>query len=426
MPDDGERVFRVLEGAKGRSGRATDWLGLLEKGDKGYYPTVANALLILGNDERVAGMLGFDEFRDKPLLLAAPPPPQDTSPSLPGPYPRSWNAADTALVHAWLQRSWTGKFTAATTEAAMIAVASLRRFHPVRDWLAGLAWDGVPRLGTWLHHAFGCPKDAYHDAVGTKFLVAAVRRVRLPGCKFDAMPVLEGAQDQGKSRACRALFGEAWFSDSMPHDMGSRDAALSLLGVWGLELGELDGLIRSEVETVKAFLSRQVDHYRPPYGKDFVDRPRQGVLIGTTNQHDYLKDATGNRRFWPIRCTKAEADWIAEVREQLWAEAAALEAEGEPLWLEDSTIRDAARAQQIERLAEDVWADAIRDYLYSGPGGRLGKVRVSDLLQHALGLSRDKQTRGAEMRVASVLRAEKWTPKVEWVDGKTCRFWLPP
>ena len=425
MPDDAGRISEILERARDEPGRDV-WLGLVDRGEKGPYPTVANALVILGNDGRVGGMLGYDEFSDAALLLEPPPVPQDGAPRLPGPYPRPWGGADVALVHGWLQRAWSGKFSRDTTEAAMLAVASMRRFHPVRDWLGRLAWDGEERLATWISVAFGAARDEYHTAVGTKFLVAAVRRVRRPGCKFDAMPVLEGAQDQGKSRACRALFGDEWFSDAMPHDMGSRDAALALLGIWGLELGELDGLIRSEVETVKAFLSRQVDRYRPPYGKAFIERPRQGVLIGTTNQHDYLRDTTGNRRFWPVRCEGADADWIASVREQLWAEAAVREADGEPLWLDDDAVRVAARAQQAERLAEDVWTAPILDYLYNGIGGRLGKVRMADLLTHALGLSRDKQTRSNEMRVASVLRAERWTPRVVWEEKRPMRAWVAP
>lgn len=429
MPDDGARIVSIMDEAQKRGVRVpeqewTDKLARREEG--GWHPTLANALVILSNHRATAGMFGFNEFTSAALLLHAPPPHEEGIAPLPGPYPRAWGPADVALVQAWLQRQWDKRFSRETTEAAMLTVAETKRFHPVKEWLSGLKWDGKERLKTWLHVAFGAPTDAYHEAVGIKFLVAAVRRIKQPGCKFDSMLVLEGEQEAGKSRSCRALFGDEWFSDDLPHDLASRDAALSLLGVWGFELGELSGLIRNEVETVKAFLSRQVDRYRPPYGKSFVERPRQTVLMGTTNDDDYLRDSTGNRRFWPVRCLKAEHAWIAEVRDQLWAEAVRVEAEGEPLWLEEESVRDEARKVQKERLAEDLWAGAIRDHVYSGAGGPLDRVRAVNILTHAIGVLPEKQTRSFEMRVAAVLRADGWKPKVEWEQGKSVRWWLAP
>lgn len=418
MPDDMGKVLNM-------SRRGMAWMGELTRGDKGPHATASNAILILCNDAAVAGLLAYDEFAHRVMVTRPPPPPYDGAVPAKGPYPRPMTDNDVTLMQGYMARTYELRISHAVANQAATAASEQNLVHPIRDWLNRLTWDGKERLATWLHVAFGCPKDAYHEAVGTKYLVAAVRRIRHPGSKFDAMLVLEGDQDLGKSSACRALFGDDNFSDDMPHDLASKDAPHSLMGVWGMELGELDSLIRTGIETVKAFLSRQVDHYRPPYERNFVDRPRQCVLVGTTNENDWMRDSTGNRRFWPVRCLKAEHAWLAEMREQLWAEAAALELEGEPVWLDDEAIRSTAKQHQAERVAEDMWKRKIVHYLFNGSGGSLAKVRTSDLLEHAVGLSADKMNRANEMRAAAVLRALGWRSKVEWVDGKSERWWRP-
>lgn len=405
---------------------SSDWIARLAKSDKGaYLHTVANAMVILGNDPAIAGIVSYNEFTGEEVITRSPPAYEDGAAGMPGPYPRPWQSADIALMLGYMQRVWSSRFVSATIEQAMVGAAMSVRFHPVADWLRGLAWDCKPRVATWLHKAFGTPDDAYHEAVGRKFLVAAVRRVFRPGVKFDSLLVLEGYQGIGKSKACQALAGAKWFSDSLPHDLGSRDAALGLMGKWLIELGELDSLIRTEVETVKAFLSREMDRYRLPYGRGFVERPRQGVLVGTTNQSEYLRDSTGNRRFWPVRCEKAEHAWIAEVREQLWAEAVQIEEEGEPLWLDEEKLSRIARLKQADRLSDDPWSDQIRDWI--GSGGR-HELRTAHVLQHCLSLETSQRTRAAEMRVASILRADGWVQCVYRPKGSTKaqRSWFPP
>jgi len=426
--DPGERAAQVIDMfADGRGGGQNKGvhhlLAVLQKNDKGVVqPTLANVLLILAHDPPLAGMVGYDEFNAQHLILRSPPPSEDGEQLLPGPYPRVWGVADVALVQAYLQRIWSGRITQQTVEQAMVTAAERRRFHPVRDWLATLRWDSTPRLDTWLRSAFGCPDDDYHAAIGAKFLIAAVRRVRQPGCKFDHMPVLEGAQGIGKSRACQALFGERWFSDAIPEDLASRDAALGLLGVWGLEFAEIQHLIRNEVETIKAFLSRSTDRYRPPYAKNYVERPRQGVLIGTTNADDYLRDTSGNRRIWPVLCVFADADWVEANRQQLWAEAAAREASGEALWLADTDAREQATARQAERMSEDVWHDLIHDSV-----AQQMEIRVPDILTATLGIPRERQGKREEMRVAAILTALGWERRLVRAPGdwrKPRRAWF--
>ena len=401
------------------------WLAELTRGEKGPHPTASNAVLMLCHEKELVGLLAYDEFAHRVVLTREPPEPYVGGRRAPGPYPRPATDTDISLIQMYIQRVCEIRISIQIAQQAADTAAQQHRTHPVREWLATLQWDGRPRVDTWLSTAFGTPTDAYHRAVGRKFLAAAVRRIRVPGTKFDAMPVLEGAQELGKSESCRALFGAQWFSDELP-DMRNREAPLSMLGMWGVEISELGPIIRTEIEVVKAFLSRRVDRYREMHGRRYEDRPRQTMLIGTTNDRDYLRDPTGNRRFWPIWCTKAEHMWIAEIRDQLWAEAVQIEAEGETLWLDDEGVRTTAKRIQAERVAEDTWVHKVRGYIIDGPNGPLADVKVSDLMQHAIGLPSDKQNRPNEMRVAAILRAEGWSNTVVWRNGRSTRLWVPP
>lgn len=399
------------------------WLKRLRRNDKGVVANVANAMVILANDPALADMVMFNAFTSEHLLTRAPPPPEDDAPLMAGPYPRSISDTDVSLLQAYMQRVWAPSFGRAGVQDALMAISSGHQFHPVTDWLDSLVWDRTPRLDKWLSAAFDAEANAYHRAVGAKFLIAAVRRVRRPGCKFDYMLILEGAQGIGKSTAARVLFSDKWFSDSIPPDLSSRDAAMALLGVWCLEFGEIEHLIRNEPETIKAFLSRQSDRYRPPYERAYVERPRQGVLLGTTNSDDYLRDTTGNRRIWPVRCKSVDVRWVELNREQMWAEAVAREARGETVWLNDDDVVKDARAAQDKRMAEDAWETTVLEWAI----GRT-HVKIPDVLWNALNMPREKQTRREVLRIADILRQNGWR---RWVmrppdGGAIARVWLAP
>jgi putative DNA primase/helicase len=384
------------------------------------YANEANALVILDNDPAFAGMLGFSDFILVPLILRPPPVAEDGALPLPGPYPRPWGEADLSLIVSYIQRVWCPKMKKADVKGAMWASASQRRFHPIRDWLAALKWDGTPRIDTWLNAAFETPDDDYHTVVGAKFLIAAVRRIRHPGCKFDQLVILEGSQGIGKSRACRALFSPEWFSDNLHPDLSSRDAPISLAGVWGVELSEIQHFIRNDRNVIKAFLSRQVDRYRPVNGKFVIDVPRQSVLIGSTNQSFYLDDDTGNRRIWPVACAECRVEWIEKNRTQLWAEAAMREAAREAIFIDDNDTSRTIEQAQSQRMVEDMWADPIADYLV----GRT-VIRLSSVLADGLGLSRSQQSRANEMRVAGIMRSLGWNVTVAKEGKKSLRIWKP-
>lgn len=409
------------------------------------WPILGNAMVIMANDPVFAGMFAFNRFTSQRVLLRAPPAFDDGA-EAPGPYPRCWEEEDISLVLVYMQGAWGRKWARSTVMEAMHASARAITYHPILDWLATLEWDGKRRLDTWMVNAFDArnefvregpgaepdkwkAKDAYHRAVGARFMIAAVRRMRMPGTKFDHLLILEGVQRIGKSTAASILFGAPWFSDNVPPDLKHKDSALALHGLWCLEFAEIEHLVRTEIETIKAFLSRSTDHFRPPYGREFIDVPRANVFIGTTNSDDYLRDATGNTRMWPVYCQSVDLVWLAMWRDQLWAEAAYRESQGETLWLDNEVIQGAAAETTHHRLAGEVWEPSIVKWL-SEPDTTITTsqpLTTARVLEFALGMSKDKMTRAAEMRVGAVLRAHGFQRTVTKTSGgKSIRVWRMP
>ena len=399
----------------------------LDKTDRGaILPTHANLILVLKGDPVLSQLVQFNSFSGL-HLLRKPVPVLDRSisPSA-GPYPRPWDSDDVSCLLAYLQKEFAHNFKRATVKECLKLEGRGSEVHDVRDYLAGLEWDGTRRLDAWLTMTFSCPSDDYHRAVASKLLIAAVRRVRKPGCKHDHLVVLEGPQGIGKSTAITILFGADWSTDQIS-DLSKKDAAIDLRGKWGVELPEIEHLIKTDVETVKAFLSRSVDHYRAPYEPSSGDVPRQCVLIGTTNATEYLRDATGNRRIWPVKCMSAEStgadlDWLRVSREQIWAEAAVREATGESIWLDNSAVREEALSAQAARMSEDPWLAKVKQYVATLP-----RVTVPEILDQALFVPTVQQTKSTEMRVANILKELKWKKKDDWNGqaGKSGKAWFP-
>lgn len=272
-------------------------------------------------------------------------------------------------------------------------------FHPVVDYLDALAWDGTPRLDGWMTAYMQADDTDYTRHVGTIMLIAAVRRVRQPGCKFDEMVVLESEQGKAKSSALAVLaVNEDWFSDDLPLNAEAKLVIERTQGRWIIEAGELKGMSPKGVEHLKGFLSRRRDSSRMAYGRLTHDAPRHFIVVGTTNDDKYLVDNTGNRRFWPVRVGDIDLDALARDRDQLWAEAASREAADESIRL-DRALWQAAALEQDERRTIDPFVAPLADLFR----GLQGKVRSADVWQ-VIGTPLGQRTPEQERRLGAAMR----------------------
>ncbi len=280
------------------------------------------------------------------------------------------------------------------------------RFHPVKDYLDSLAWDQTPRIDTWLHQAAHAEDSPYVRAIGMIMLVAAVRRIRQPGCKYDEMVVWESAQGTNKSSACAALCPHPeWFSDDLQLNLRSKELIEATLGKWIIEASDLAGKRKTEIEQLKAMLSRQTDGpARMAYAHFPVSRARHFILIGTTNSAVYLTDPTGGRRFWPVVVKRFDIGWIAKHRDQLWAEASVREAAGTSIRLPEDLWPEAAKKQE-HRREMDPWEQMLRLFLSSIEPGSDGRIRVATTsLWEALSIPVDRRDRHGSLRISDTMQ----------------------
>ena len=324
--------------------------------------TLGNLALILRNDPRLKDIAynihrsGIDIRRDAEGRTTLP-----WAQLKPG-----WNESDLGSIQIYLERVY-GLYTPSKLKGILLAIAAERSYHPIRDYLEALPeWDGAPRVETLFIDYLGSPDTLYIRAIARKMMVAAVARIYEPGVKFDSVVVLNGPQGMGKSSFFAKLGGK-WFSDSLTiSDMKDKAAPEKLQGYWILELGELAGLKKMDVETVKAFITRQDDKFRHSYGYSVEDHPRQCIIVGSTNNGDgFLRDVTGNRRFWPVTCTtnSPHRPWEVEsIVPQLWAEAQVLYRAGEQLYLSPEEEKQAGM-EQTAALESDVREGMIAEYL---------------------------------------------------------------
>ena len=381
----------------------------------------ANVITALSCDEAFAGTLVFDEFRQE-IMVARKLPWDDQL----IPLPRPWTDADDVRCAEWLQRRDIN-VPPVVVSRSVTAVARDIRIHPVRDYLNSLVWDRVHRLDTWALTYLGAEDTPLNHAFGSLWAISAVARIMRPGAKVDHMLILEGPQGARKSTALKVLAGEAWFTDELA-EIGSKDAAQQMRGVWVVEIAELDAIGRAEVSRIKAFLSRTVDRYRPPYERYVIDVPRQCVFAGSVNPDTYLRDETGNRRFWPVRCGTIDLDALRRDRDQLWAEAVARFRAGAIWWLDDPALVAMADAAQGERMQSDAWDSLIERWLkveihkvnrgYAGfddwreeqvdRSTPLTDVSVGEVLEHAIGLEPGRWSRLDQMRITAWLKANGW------------------
>lgn len=381
----------------------------------------ANVIIALTSDPVFAGVIAFDEFAQ--AIVVRRPLPWDR----PGiALPREWEDADEIRTAEWLQLRGIN-VAPVVVGRAIGPVAREHRIHPVRDWLDTLKWDGAPRIETWTSTYLGADPSELHHTIGALWLISAVARIYRPGVKADHMLILEGQQGARKSTALKVLAGEHWFTDELP-ELGSKDAALHMQGVWIVEIAELDAIGRAEVSRIKAFLTRTTDRFRPPYGRNTIEVPRQCVFAGTVNPDTYLRDETGNRRFWPLRCGAIDIPALARDRDQIWAEAAHRFKAGAIWWIDDPALLSEAKAAQDARYQADAW-DARIDRWLTHDMRRVNRgfagiddwrneeveraepitdVSVGEILEGALAIEPGKWTKNDQMRLAAWLKSREW------------------
>lgn len=385
-----------------KQGRQADWAEdlVLDKDGKPL-SNLANLILTLRHAPAWQGVLGFDEFSARVVVRKYPP--------------WGWEPADLPWTdhHDLLTRVWFQtkdmKPAAGDVGRAVQAAARHNPFHPIRDFLNPLVWDGVPRADTWLIEHFHVDDTPYSRAIGPRYLISAVARVFRPGCKVDHMLVLEGPQGKSKSEALRTLaVNDAWFVDRLSH-VANKDASQETQGAWIIEIAEMDALIRAAASAQKSFISRRYDRFRLPHGKHVMRFDRQCVFAGTINPPEngrYLRDKTGSRRFWPLTC-RGTINLVAleQARDQLWAEAVFRFKAGQPWWLETAALEALATTEQELRQVIDPWTDPIVDWL-----GDRTTTTASEVLEHVLGIAPGKRghAHASMMRVSTILKGLKF------------------
>jgi putative DNA primase/helicase len=352
--------FKDFLKAEGVEADDTEWMrGLEIEGKSGYKSTINNIVLILENDTLLKGAIAFDEFEQRAITKRNFPWRKITHKT------RFLIDRDDANIEHYLENGY--GIGAGKLVTAMDVIYERTRFHPVRDYLQGLVWDGVDRVDTLFIDYLGAADSEYIRAVTRKTLCAAVARVHQPGVKFDYAPIFVGKQGIGKSSLIGKL-GKEWYSDSFSTVQG-KESFEQIQGVWIVEMGELAGLRKAEVDAIKHYTSKCEDRYRVAYGHRTDNFPRQCVFFGSTNKRDFLRDPTGGRRFWPVDI----ADGVkpkynlfkdltpAEVG-QVWAEAVIFYEGGEPLHLSPE-LEAAANLVQADHLELDPRAGTIQKYL---------------------------------------------------------------
>jgi predicted P-loop ATPase len=317
-----------------------------------------NVMIVLRNEPGFATAFAFDEMQQAVIVRAPPPICGDAEPG--APCPRFADEEDISRLQEWMQMVMP-KIGREAIHWGLEQFARENPVHPLRLMLRTRELTvRQPVLENWLCPALGVPNDAYHREVGRRFAIAMVARIMEPGCQCDYMLVLEGPQGEMKSQFCRALAGAEYFSDHVPDLRGDQvRMSMHFRGKWLVEFSDLAAFRGAEVELLKATITRRVEIYTPKYGRKERHEPRQCLFIGTTNVDDWIKDETGGRRFWPVKVVSIDLEWLAEYRDQLFAEAVAAYDAGEPWWPDRNFERRVIAPHQEKRQAFDNWTDRV-------------------------------------------------------------------
>lgn len=375
--------------------------------------TLRNTAIVLEEHPAVKGAFARNEFNLRvEITRKLPLAPKDSA---------QFVDTDTSRLQIWLDQELGFDPGKEAVFTAVAVIAEALAFHPVRDYLQQLTWDGVERVERLFTEYFGAPDTKLNRHFAVMFLQSCVARVMEPGCQVDTMPVLLGEQGAGKSRGIRALCPKReWFSDT-ELKLGDKDAYQQLDGKWLYEIGELQSFRGRGAQQIKGFLSSQVDHYRVPYGRSAEDHGRQCVFIGTTNEEQHLSDETGNRRFLPISTGVIDVDAISRDRDQMWAEALHLYQTVGDWWKIPNELRADLADAHGARMEQDPWADALAAIKY----GPAPLPRTSSDIFGDLGLTVDRHDTPKYKRLRAVLAQLGWT-RLSKNTGRTRFTWIPP
>lgn len=383
-----------------------------------------NVYTILVNDPALKGVVGLDEFAM--MQVKRTPPPWRSEPG-------EWTEEDDFSLGMFMaQRYGLVVKSDGAIEKAVAQAARSNKFNPVVDYLDGLEWDGQVRLETWLTSVAGVVQSPYYALIGMLFLMSMVARAYRPGCQMDYAPVFEGGQGAGKSSLLHVLGGE-WYKET-PFKVGEKDGYLSIQGAWLYEIAELDSFNKGDITTIKAFITNKIDDFRAPYGRRNNKYPRRTCFAATTNQDEYLKDTTGARRFWPVRCGAIDLDLLAEIRDQLFAEAVVLFNAGIKWHPTREEERDLIKPEQEEREVEDPWYPRLWRFV-SGKAEandraaipRLNEVTMETLLTVALRIEIGKLSaaKTESTRVGNCMKRMGWLRKRDTKGAREYRYVRP-
>jgi len=391
------------------------WYRALARTDQGRpRKTAGNLALLLLHDEAWRDVFRHEVFAGGVLCGGFPPLPripESWAATLPPPVSTTVDDHVLTYVEHWVSRLWGLTYERSMIRHAIDAAARARPIHALQAYLDACAdsWDGTLRVDSWCQTYLGAESEGPETAwISRWWLVSCVARAYDPGCKVDHVLVLEGEQGARKNTALEALAGDQWYLPELP-DIREKDAMGALEGVWLVCIDELRAIRAADVERVKSFLSRRIDRYRPPYGRETVSRPRTAVFAATTNALQYLTDETGARRYWPVRCTHVDVDAIRRDRDQLWGEAVHLYRGGARWWPDTAEERSALGDLVERRDVVDEWEVGVAHELRG-----LDETTVGDCLT-ALGLER------RDWRPADQHRVRRCLTRLGWVECRASR-----